>query len=81
MERPITRSLLATFIEYAATRRVTLLEWHRFAVNHYHDERMEDARRECVRIIRRVTRGEVPKADVERLYSLAAALRASEGKK
>ena len=81
MKRPITRSLLATFIEYAATRRVTLLEWHRFAVNHYHDERMEDARRECVRIIRRVTRGEVPKADVERLYSLAAALRASEGKK
>jgi hypothetical protein len=81
MERPITRSLLATFIEYAATRRVTLLEWHRFAVNHYHDERMEDARRECVRIIRRVTRGEVPKADVERLYSIAAALRASEGKK
>jgi hypothetical protein len=81
MERPITRSLLATFIEYAATRRVTLLEWHRFAVNHYHDERMEDARRECVRIIRRVTRGEVPKADVERLYSIAAALRASEGEK
>jgi len=81
MKRPITRSLLATFIEYAATRRVTLLEWHRFAVNHYHDERMEDARRECVRIIRRVTRGEVPKADVERLYSIAAALRASEGEK
>src|SRR5215510_11296161 len=34
MERPITGSLLATFIEYAATRRVTLLEWHRFAVQH-----------------------------------------------
>jgi hypothetical protein len=26
-------------------------------------------------------RGKVPKADVERLYSIAAALRASEGKK
>jgi hypothetical protein len=81
MERPITRSLLATFIEYAATQRVTLLEWHRFAVNHYHDERMEEARRKCVRILQRAKRGEVPKADVERLYSIARALRASEGKK
>jgi len=44
------------------------------------DEPMEEARRECVRIIQ-ATRGEVPKADVERLYSIAAALRASEGKK
>jgi hypothetical protein len=81
MERPITRSILATFIKYAATRRVTPSEWQRFAVQHYGDERMEEARRECVRILLRVTRGEVPKADVERLYSLAAALRASEGKK
>ena len=81
MKRPITRSLLATFIEYAAIGRVTLSERHRFAVQHYGDQRMEEARRECVRIIRRVTRGEVPKADVERLYSIAAALRASEGKK
>jgi len=72
---------LATFIEYAATQRITLLEWHRFAVNHYHDERMEEARRECVRILQRATRGEVPMADVERLYSIAAALRASGGKK
>lgn len=66
--------------EYAATQRVTLLEWHRFAVNHYHDERMEEARRECVRIIQRAKRGEVPRVDVERLYSIAAALRASEWK-
>ena len=80
MERPITRSLLATFIEYAAMGRVTLLEWHRFAVQHYGDERMEEARRECVRIIQ-ATRREVPNADVERLYSIAAALRASDGKK
>jgi hypothetical protein len=81
MERPITRSLLATFIEYAATRRVTLFEWHRFAIQHYGDERMEEARRECVRMLQRAKRGKVPKADVERLYSIAAALRASEGKK
>ena len=79
MERPITRSLLATFIEYAATRRVTPSEWQRFAVQHYGDEQTEGARRECVRIIQRVMGREVPKADLERLYSIAAALRASEG--
>jgi hypothetical protein len=76
MERPITRSLLATFIEYAATRRVTRLEWE-----HFGDERMEEARRECVRILQRATRGEVPKANLERLYSIAATLRPGEGKK
>jgi hypothetical protein len=79
MERPITRLPLATFIEYAATRCVAPSEWQRFAVQHYGDERMEDARRECVRILQRVTREEVPRVDVERLYSIAAALRASEG--
>ena len=79
MERPITRSLLATFIEYAATRRVTPSEWQRFAVQHYADERMEEARRQCVRTLQRVTRREVSKADVERLYSIAAALRAGAG--
>jgi hypothetical protein len=42
---------------------------------------MEEARRECVRILQRATRGEVPKADLERQYSIAAALRAGEGKK
>jgi len=47
---------------------------------HYGDDGWRK-RRECVRIIQRVTRGEVPKADLERLYSIAAALRASEGKK
>jgi len=78
IERPITRSLLATFIEYAVTQRVTVLEWHRFAVNHYHDERMEEARRECVRVLQRSKGREVPKADVEHLYSIAAALRAGE---
>lgn len=81
IERPITRSLLATFIEYAATQRVTLLEWHRFAVTHYHDKRMEEARRElCKTFIFRSKRGKLPKADVEYLYAKAAALRASEGK-
>jgi hypothetical protein len=75
MEKPITRPLLATFFEYAATQRVTLLEWHRFAVNHYHDERMEEARRECVRIIQRAKRGEVPRVDVERLFNCGGVAR------
>ena len=44
MERPITRSLPATFIEYAARDCVTPLEWSRFIVNHYKDEVMEGAR-------------------------------------
>jgi len=54
------------FIEYAATRRVTPSEWQHFAVQHYGDERIEVARRECVRMLLQVTRGEVPKADVDR---------------
>jgi hypothetical protein len=51
MERPLTRSLLATFIEYAARDCVTPLEWSRFIVNHYGDEVMEAARVDCVRIL------------------------------
>ena len=81
MKRPITRSLLATFIEYAAIGRVTLSERHRFAVQHYGDQRMEEARRECVRILRPVTRGKCPRLTWNAPYAIAAALRASEGKK
>jgi hypothetical protein len=78
MERPITRSLLATFIEYAARGCVTPLEWSRFGVQHYADERMEDARRECVRILRDAEYRKVSKADLDLLYSIAEELRASE---
>ena len=78
MERPVTRSLLATFIEYAAKDCVTPIEWQRFAVNHYHDPVMEDARVECVRIMQQGLHGyrQVPKADLERLYAIASELRA-----
>ena len=55
MERPITRSLLATFIEYAARDCVTPLECSRFMVNHYGDEAMEVARVGCVSDISRAT--------------------------
>jgi hypothetical protein len=59
MERPITRSLLATFIQYAARDCVTPLEWSRFIVNHYKDERMEAARIDCVRILQSDPPGKV----------------------
>src|SRR5215475_114474 len=75
MERPTTRSLLATFIEYAATDRVTPIEWHRFVVQHYQDEQMEKARRECARILGGPRKRPISKAELERLYSIADALR------
>ena len=75
MSRPTTRTLLASFIENAAKDCVTPLEWDRFAVAHYGDEKMETARRHCVRILRERP---VPKEDLELLYSIAADLRASK---
>jgi len=78
MERPITRSLLATFIEYAAKGCVTTIEWHRFAVNHYHDEAMERARLECVRILATLGNGDyrnVPRSELDRLHAIAQDLR------
>jgi hypothetical protein len=77
MERPITRSLLATFIEYAARGCVTPIEWSRFMINHYKDERMEAARVNCVRILSAAP-GKIAIADIDRLYEIAQGLRASE---
>jgi len=51
MERPATRKLLATFIEYAAKGCATSIEWQRFIVAHYADPQMEEARRECARVL------------------------------
>jgi len=78
MERPITRSLLATFIEYAARDCVRPLEWSRFIVTHYQDEVMEAARVDCVRILQSAPPGKVAKADMDRLYDIARDLRASD---
>jgi hypothetical protein len=78
MLRPTTRRLLATFIEYAATDRVTAIEWNRFAVDHYHDEVMEAARRMCVRLL---MERPASKSNLEQLYSIAADLRASDPSK
>ena len=51
MERPITRRLLASAIEYAARNKLDTIEWQRFFVNHYHDEMMEAARVKCIRLL------------------------------
>jgi hypothetical protein len=75
MLRPMTRSLLASFIENAAKDCITPLEWDRFAVAHYEDEKMEAARRHCVRILRERP---VPKEGLDLLYSIAADLRGSK---
>jgi hypothetical protein len=71
----VTRPPLASFIEYAAKDCVTPSEWDRFAVTHYRDEKMEAARRHCVRILRKRP---IPKEDQDFLFSIAADLRASK---
>jgi hypothetical protein len=71
VSRP-TRTLLASFIENAAKGYVTSLEWARFAVTHYEDEKMKAARRRCVRILRERP---APKGDLDFLHSIAADLR------
>lgn len=52
-ERPVTKTLLASFIEYALEGKVTLLEWNRFIIEHYADVEMENARIACARILRK----------------------------
>jgi len=80
MERPITRSLLATFIEYAARDCITPIEWSRFMITHYKDERMEAARCDCVRILQSAPPGKLASADIDRLYDVARDLRESDGR-
>jgi hypothetical protein len=71
IETPVKRSLLATFIEYAATDRGAAVEWDRFVVQPYQDEQMENARRECVRILGGPRKRPTPRTEGERLYSIA----------
>jgi hypothetical protein len=77
-QRPVTRSLLASFIEYAAKGVIKEQEWFRFVVAHYQDPLMEAARVECARILGAGRVGElsrVPQADLERLHAIARQLR------
>ena len=80
MERPITRSLLATFIGYAARDCVTPIEWSRFMITHYKDERIEAARADCVRILQSALPGKIAKPDLNRLYDIARELRECDGR-
>lgn len=74
--RPIDRNLLASFIEYAANGAITSTEWNRFAVNHYQDDTMEQARAECVRILQSYAgTAEVSLEDRDHLHRLAKNLR------
>lgn len=74
--RPIDRKLLASFIEYVANGVIKNSEWERFAVNHYNDEIMEAARRECVRIcIEKNDPKDLPQEDKDKLYKIARELR------
>ena len=75
MERPTTRSLLATFIEYAASGKVTTIEWNRFIVEHYMDPQMEAARREFGRIFHGSDLRGVTGEKLDALRSLADRLR------
>ena len=78
MERPVTRKLLATFIEYAAKGCVTPIEWQRFIIAHYADAQMEEARRECVRILHGPQGASgATVQDLDRLRSLADGLRSA----
>lgn len=75
-KREIDSKLLASFIEYAVANKVSTLEWNRFIVNHYHDPKMEQARRECARILGGHTEDEVVTKEHETyLYGLANELR------
>jgi hypothetical protein len=67
--------LLATFIEYAASGKVTPIEWQRFIVEHYPDPQMEAARRECSRILGGSELRGVTGEELDGLRSLADKLR------
>jgi len=76
MERPITRRLLASAIEYAARNKLDTIEWHRFFINHYHDEMMEEARIKCVRLLHSCSVAEpVPAQIITELDAVARTLR------
>ena len=75
--REIDRKLLASFIEYAVESKVTVLESERFLVNHYSDELMEMARKECSRYLSGYSETEETEVK-EMLYKIAGKLRETE---
>lgn len=76
MGRPITRSLLASAIEYAARGKLNTIEWERFFVNHYHDKLMEAARVASVRLLQSIPPAEPVSAElIAELDNIATQLR------
>jgi len=84
--RPITRRLLATFIEYALKGCVTADETRRFMSTPYDEELMEHARRELRRPlpypswlngVGTVTMQPVPRENIDQLLAIASELRAT----
>jgi hypothetical protein len=82
--RPITRQLLASFIEYAMKGCVTSEEVRRFMNTYYDDEAMETAKRELGRLLPHYSwingvgtfaRQPVPREHLERLSAIARDLR------
>jgi hypothetical protein len=82
--RPITRSTLATAIEYAAQSKLRPLERQRFflhkdsGAHRYPDDVMEEARRQAMEIFFQYrAHGPLPKEAQDRLFDLAAGLRSA----
>ena len=73
----ITKDELMRFILQVSEGAYSLEDWGRIAVNHYHDEKMEEARRKLVRYVLGYP---PPKEDEhlslkERLVTIAATLK------
>jgi hypothetical protein len=71
MQEMITRTELAEFIRKVADGTHSQQDWERIAVNHYHDEAMEDARRELVWICLGYAKDLDETARFKRILSLA----------
>ena len=75
----MTKDDLARFILQVAEGAYSTADWQRIAVNHYQDEKMEDAR---VKLVRYVSGYAAPPEEAhlslkERLVAIATNLRAS----
>jgi len=77
--RPITRSMFASFIERAVACKLEPDEWHTYALNHFSDEELEDARRQCVSCFTKDADVRIlAKDDIDMLNSLAQKLHAAD---
>lgn len=73
----VTRETLAAFILRALAKQDGPGEWEHFMVAHYADQKMERARRECVRLIAYQADGNpkrLTSEEIEHLKSAATAL-------